>query len=294
MGRGGTRGATNAEATYYFDWTAPRDCSRVNTTKHFYAWTAAEAAAMGKLGPNRATSEEERVVWGSLRIPLTATTFLVLNGVRYCRSYSDNILSVTHVIAASNWIPTKDGLHHPSGVIFPLEGVTDHLELGIDYDERQLSLLRRLVIKTGVPHVPTRQRAESTRPAHEDVSLSGSLVLASMLPETMLRAIALSNVVISDVVDFLNNEVATNEGHWTKLPGWLEQPPYPSTPINNDAAIVAATRTDQPEPIDNRSFDLEAPPLRPSTSMVEARKGFLATDDSVLQRARVTDEVASV
>ena len=115
-----------------------------------------------------------------------------------------------------------------------------------------------------------------------------------MLPETMLRAIALSNVTASDVVDFLNNEVATNERHWTKLPGWLEQPPHPSTPVNNDAAILAASRTDQLDPMDNRSFDLEAPPLRPSTSMVESQKALCPNDESVLQRARMTDEVAAV
>ena len=50
------------EVIYYFNRTAPRDCSCINTTKHFYAWTPTEAAAMGKIGPNRATTEEERVV----------------------------------------------------------------------------------------------------------------------------------------------------------------------------------------------------------------------------------------
>ena len=112
------------EVVYYFNWTAPRDCSCIDTSRHFYAWTPSEAAAMGKIGPNRATSDEERVVWGCLRIPITATTFLVLNGVRYCKSYSDNILSVAHVIAASNWIPASNGLHDPSGNIFPLGAVT--------------------------------------------------------------------------------------------------------------------------------------------------------------------------
>ena len=82
----------------------------------------------------------------------------------------------------------------------------------ITYDDRQLSLLRRLAVKKGVPHVPMRLRAGSALPAHEDVNMSGGMVVISMLPVTTLRAIALANIAASDVVDFLNNEVATN-GH---------------------------------------------------------------------------------
>jgi len=73
----------------------------------------------------------------------------------------------------------------------------------ITYDDRQLSLLRRLAVKKGVPHVPMRLRAGSALPAHEDVNMSGGMVVIS---------IALANIAASDVVDFLNNEVATN-GH---------------------------------------------------------------------------------
>ena len=109
------------KVTYLVDWTAPRDSSCVNTTAHFHAWTPAESAAMEELSPNRATSEEEIIVWGCLRTPLTAITFLVLNGVRYCKSFTDNILSVTHDTSASHWIPTTDGLHAPDGVVFHLK-----------------------------------------------------------------------------------------------------------------------------------------------------------------------------
>ena len=282
------------EIIYYFDRTAPRDCSCTNTTKHFSAWTSAEAAAMGKIGPHRATTEEDRVVWGSLRIPITETSYLVLNGVRYCKSYTDNILSVAHVIAASNWVPTSEGLVDPKGNIFPLGVVTDRLDLCIDYDDRQLPLLQRLQVETDIPLVPMRLRAGSTLPAHVDMDMSGTLVTISMLPTTMLRAIALANIAASDVVDFLNNEVATHGHNWIKLPGWLEQPAHPSTTANDASAIIAATRTDPLPLIGNRSFDLESPPLRPSTSMVEARRARSPDDESVRQRARMTDTVAAV
>jgi len=93
---------SSEDVAYYIDWTAPRDCSCINNRKHFSAYKHAEAAAYGKIGPHPQTREEDRIVWGSLRIPIADGSWLVLHGVRFCKSYTDNILSVAHIIASSS------------------------------------------------------------------------------------------------------------------------------------------------------------------------------------------------
>jgi len=130
----------------------------------------------------------------------------------------------------------------------------------------------------------------------------GPLVTIAMLPACTLRAAALAHIQASDVVDFLNDELAshalnslgTHALNWTKLPGWLEQPAYPSTSAGDPGAIIAATRIEPLPPIMNQLFNVEAPPLQPSTSVVESRRSRTPDDESVLQRARMTDSVAGV
>ena len=113
-------------------------------------------------------------------------------------------------------------------------------------------MLRLLRIENGVPLVAMRLQVGSILPVHEGVDFVGPLVTIAMLPVCTLRAAALAHIQASDVVDFLNNELAshaptppgTQALNWTKLPGWLEQPAYPSTLAGDAGAIIAATRVE--------------------------------------------------
>jgi len=98
--------ARQADTTYILDWIHSNDTSCIRS---FHAYSNSQAAGLNVRQPTQITERGARVVSGWLRIPMGDGEFLILHNVKQCDSYTDNVIVVSHLLLASDWMATLDG-----------------------------------------------------------------------------------------------------------------------------------------------------------------------------------------
>ncbi|KAJ1466554.1 hypothetical protein T484DRAFT_1861328, partial [Baffinella frigidus] len=148
----------NGEVNYVLDWKSVRELSCVNTLEHFIAYNKTQCEYYGMAAPLSTTPEHLREVPGYLSININEEQ-LVLHGVWYCKSYTDNVIVVAHLVVATNWwIDRLSGfLVGPTvGTKYHLTEFTDAHAVGLEYAVHDQHYVWVLNVKRGVNMGTTR------------------------------------------------------------------------------------------------------------------------------------------
>ncbi|KAJ1465532.1 hypothetical protein T484DRAFT_1864437 [Baffinella frigidus] len=221
----------NGEVNYVFDWKSVRELSCVNTLEHFIAYNKTQCEYYGMAAPLSTTPEHLREVPGYLSININEEQ-LVLHGVWYCQSYTDNVIVVAHLVVATNWwIDRLSGfLVGPTeGAKYHLTEFTDAHAVGLEYAVHDQHYVWVLNVKRGVNMGTTRSNELLVPQPPLSTGVWGGAtfpILGENLSVNLrLRAVA-SDLTTSDILAFLktHTQPSTRELPYQALAGFLEQP----------------------------------------------------------------------
>ncbi|KAJ1466819.1 hypothetical protein T484DRAFT_1860635 [Baffinella frigidus] len=292
----------NAEVNYVLDWKSVRELSCVNTLEHFIAYNKTQCEYYGMAAPLSTTPEHLREVPGYLSININDEQ-LVLHGVWYCKSYTDNVIVVAHLVVATNWwIDRLSGfLVGPTvGTKYHLTEFTDAHAVGLEYAVHDQQYVWVLNVKRGVNMGTTSSNKLLVTQPPLSTGVWGaatSPILGENLPVNLrLRAVA-SDLTTSDILAFLktHTQPSTRELPYQTLAGFLEQPSVrpvnPQSVQDREALAVACTRPDD-EVLDDeepRLWSILHPSVwRPSPETMAWRQNSDLDPLGCAQRARGT------
>ncbi|KAJ1466430.1 hypothetical protein T484DRAFT_1861658 [Baffinella frigidus] len=221
----------NGEVNYVLDWKSVRELSCVNTLEHFIAYNKTQCEYYGMAAPLSTTPEHLREVPGYLSININEEQ-LVLHGVWYCQSYTDNVIVAAHLVVATNWwIDRLSGfLVGPTeGAKYHLTEFTDAHAVGLEYAVHDQHYVWVLNVKRGVNMGTTRSNELLVPQPPLSTGVWGGAtfpILGENLSVNLrLRAVA-SDLTTSDILAFLktHTQPSTRELPYQALAGFLEQP----------------------------------------------------------------------
>ncbi|KAJ1475198.1 hypothetical protein T484DRAFT_1829447 [Baffinella frigidus] len=291
----------NGEVNYVLDWKSVRELSCVNTLEHFIAYNKTQCEYYGMAAPLSTTPEHLREVPGYLSININDEQ-LVLHGVWYCKSYTDNVIVVAHLVVATNWwIDRLSGfLVGPTvGTKYHLTEFTDAHAVGFEYAVHDQHYVWVLNVKRGVNMGTTSSNELLVTQPPLSTGVWGAAtfpILGENLSVNLrLRAVA-SDLTTSDILAFLktHTQPSTRELPYQTLAGFLEQPSVrtvnPQSVQDREALAVACTRPDvsldDEEP---RLWSIRHPSVwRPSPDTMAWRQNSNLDPLGCAQRARGT------
>ena len=229
---------------------------------------------------------------GRVEIPMGNGEVMVVQGVSYSESYSDNVFVVVGLAVTSPWIATPTEVVSPEGWCYPLERFEPSDAAGMIFLPDQAERARCLTFIKG--HTPSASPIWKKRTAHRDVDLGTLPLSLDSLPGAIREAILLSHINTGDVLTYLEHHRVVQSAGRVVLPGWMEQPTSVAREKPTVASIRLCVRT--PERLDGSSsrFGLAPSPVRPSVACLVARGMDGDPTGSIAQLARMTDSVPRI
>ena len=268
----------DAPIKFIFDFTDCRSISCVNTLEYFFPSDQEQTTVSSGGVPQQSPASSGQTVPGRVEIPMEHGEVMIIHGVDYSPTYTDNVLVVVGLAVTCPWLATPTEVVSPLGWCYPLERFHSSDAVGMIFSPVQADRARCLTFLAKQP--PRALPFRKNRVSYTDVNLGELPLSLGSLPGAVKEAIVWSNISTGSVLTYIDHHRVVQEAGRIILPGWMEQP--------TSAEREQAGLTFQPR------FSLAASPVRPSMTCLTARSMDGDPAGSVLQRGRMTDHVPMI